>query len=172
MKYERERKKQLKLRQERMIKIITKITQEMNNDIRLRKKSRDIRLKRLKLEDVREKRLAEISSEKIRSEESQIVEESVPEINKKNRKIEDSTVKDLTLEESGKAVENKKENDIARGKRESERFVTKGSKSSVEQVFERDTCFFAIPCIVAFEVSILIFSKILTLPVCSLCQLL
>ncbi|KAK1124218.1 hypothetical protein K0M31_006593 [Melipona bicolor] len=137
-----------------MIKIITKITQEMNNGIRLRKKPRDICLKRLKL-DTSQKSLAEISFEKIRSEESLTDEKSVPEINERNRKIEDSTVRDLKLEESRrKDVENKKEEDTAEGKRESEKFAVKGSNSSIEQVFERDTCFFAIPCIVTFEVNI------------------
>lgn len=152
MKYEQEREKQLKLRQERMIKIITKITQEMNDDIRLRKKPRDICLKRLKLEKIGEKSLADISFDKIRIEDSQTDEKSVPAINERDCKIEDST--GLKLEKSRKNVENKEEEDIAEGKRESEKFVVKRSRSSTEQVFERDACFFAIPYIVTFEVNI------------------
>lgn len=158
MKHERERKKQLRLRQERLIKIITKIAREMNNGIRLWKKPKDVCLKKTKLKEISGGSLSEIFFEKIQGEESLIAEKTVPEDNEKDRKVEDS---ELKLEEDKKDVEGKKD---AEAKKEGhpledegdfEKFVVKESKSSIEQVFEQDTCFFAIPSIVTFDVNIL-----------------
>lgn len=158
MKHERERKKQLRLRQERLIKIITKIAQEMNNGIRLWKKPKDVCLKKTKLKEISGGSSSEIFFEEIQGEESLIAEKTVPEDNEKDRKVEDS---ELKLEEDKKDVEAKKD---AEAKKEGhpledegdfEKFVVKESKSSIEQVFEQDTCFFAIPSIVTFDVNIL-----------------
>lgn len=158
MKHERERKKQLRLRQERSIKIIAKIAQEMNNGIRLWKKPKDVCLKETKLKEISEGSLSEIFFEEIQGEESLIAEKTVPEDSEKDRKVEDS---ELKLEEGKKDVEAKKD---AEAKKEGHtledegdfgKFVVKESKSSIEQVFEQDTCFFAIPSIVTFDVHIL-----------------
>ena len=152
MKHERERKKQLRLRQERLIKIITKIAREMNNGIRLWKKPKDVCLKKTKLKEISGGSLSEIFFEEIQGEESLIAEKTVPEDNEKDRKVEDS---ELKLEEGKKYVEAKKEGHPLEDEGDFEKFVVKESKSSIEQVFEQDTCFFAIPSIVTFDVNIL-----------------
>lgn len=158
MKRERERKKQLRLRQERLIKIITKIAQEMNNGIRLWKKPKDVCVKKTKLKEISEGSLSEILFEEIQGEESLITEKTVPEDSEKDRKVEDSG---LNLKEDKKDVEAKKDAEAKKEGRtledeeDFEKFLVKESKSSIEQVFEQDTCFFAIPSIVTFDVNIL-----------------
>lgn len=158
MKHERERKKQLRLRQERLIKIITKIAQEMNNGIRLWKKPKDVCVKKTKLKEISEGSLLEILFEEIQGEESLITEKTVPEDSEKDRKVEDSG---LNLKEDKKDVEAKKDAEAKKEGRtledeeDFEKFLVKESKSSIEQVFEQDTCFFAIPSIVTFDVNIL-----------------
>lgn len=152
MKHERERKKQLRLRQERLIKIITKIAQEMNNGIRLWKKPKDVCVKKTKLKEISEGSLSEIFFEEIQGEESLIAEKTVPEDSENDRKFEDSGLKP---EEDKKDVEAKKEGRTLEDEENFEKFLVKESKSSIEQVFEQDTCFFAIPSIVTFDVNIL-----------------
>lgn len=152
MKHERDRKKQLRLRQERLIKIITKIAQEMNNGIRLWKKPKDVCVKKTKLKEISEGSLSEVLFEEIQGEESLITEKTVPEDNEKDRKVEDSGLK---LEEAKKDVEAKKEGRTLEDEEDFEKFLVKESKSSIEQVFEQDACFFAIPSIVTFDVNIL-----------------
>lgn len=151
MKHERERKKQLRLRQERLIKIITKIAQEMNNGIRLWKKPKDVCVKKTKLKEISEESSSEIFFEEIQGEESLIAEKTVPEDNEKDRKIEDL---ELKLEKDKEDAEAKKEGRTLEDEENFEKFLVKESKSSIEQVFEQDTCFFAIPSIVTFDVNI------------------
>lgn len=151
MKHERERKKQLRLRQERLIKIITKIAQEMNNGIRLWKKPKDVCVKKTKLKEISEESSSGIFFEEIQGEESLIAEKTVPEDNEKDRKIEDL---ELKLEKDKEDAEAKKEGRTLEDEENFEKFLVKESKSSIEQVFEQDTCFFAIPSIVTFDVNI------------------
>lgn len=151
MKHERERKKQLRLRQERLIKIITKIAQEMNNGIRLWKKPKDVCVKKTKLKEISEESSSGIFFEEIQGEESLIAEKTVPEDNEKDRKIEDL---ELKLEKDKEDAEAKKEGRTLEDEENFEKFLVKESKSSTEQIFEQDTCFFAIPSIVTFDVNI------------------
>ncbi|KOC68528.1 hypothetical protein WH47_06319 [Habropoda laboriosa] len=137
-KYEEERKERSKLRHERTIMIVKKIVREMDTGIRLPKK-RKYR-KKFEVEEICEESFEEISFEEVHSQELPTMQES----------FQGSTSK--FPEEEQKVEKMKEEKEV---EKKEEEFLSevdlKKSRSSIEQVFPRDTCFFAIPSAVIFE---------------------
>ncbi|XP_076751574.1 uncharacterized protein LOC143423853 [Xylocopa sonorina] len=157
IKYEQEKKKQLKLRQQRMISIVKSVMQEMNNGTRWLKKSSDGRSKKIELE-ITEESLAEISLEKISNEKSATQKGTskystiiMPNVPKLLRQDNDMTRSDLTSEETERITAENKYVVVEKEGITSESIMLKESKSSIEQVFPEDTCFLAIPSIVTFN---------------------
>lgn len=151
MKYKKEKKKQERLREQRKMQIIAKIIREMNDDV-LSRKPKYICSKRYKIKEITS--VEETSFEDFRNEELAIVEkdksmeEQVAEESEKDYRIED-----LSLEEYDDKTKPKGNEIILK------KIVLKKSiKTSLKQkTFPIDTCFYATPSVVIFEVLDLFF---------------
>lgn len=150
MKSKKEKKKQEKLRKERKMEIIAKIFREMRDDI-FPRRPKYICSKRYKVKEITS--VEKTSFEEIRSEEFAIVEkdenmpmmeEQVGEASERENKIEEEW-----LEEDEKDDEAKVKGDEIILKKI---VLKKSVKTSKEQVFPIDTCFYATPSVVIFEV--------------------
>ncbi|CAL7945540.1 unnamed protein product [Xylocopa violacea] len=147
IKCEQEKKKQLKLRQQRMIGIIKRVMQEMNNGTRSLKKPKGGPSKKIKFE-IAEQSLVEIFSTREEAcKHSFKITPSVPKLTKHDNKIHS----EFKFERTGRITAEKKDTVLETEEITSESVMLKGSESSIEQVFPEDTCFFAIPSIVTFN---------------------
>ncbi|KAG9429456.1 hypothetical protein HZU67_08786 [Apis mellifera carnica] len=149
LKYKKEKKKQERLREQRKMQIIAKIIREMNDDV-LSRKPKYICSKRYKIKEITS--VEETSFEDFRNEELAIVEkdksmeEQVAEESEKDYRIED-----LSLEEYDDKTKPKGNEIILK------KIVLKKSiKTSLKQkTFPIDTCFYATPSVVIFEIEIM-----------------
>lgn len=146
MKKKKEKKKQERLREQRKMEIIAKIIREMNDEILSRKpkyicsKSYKIKeitsVKKTSFEEVRDEKFAIVEKDK----NIPVTEGQVAEASEKDNKIED-----LRLEENDKT--NEKGDEIILKK-----IVLKKSIKTTLKTFPKDTCFYATPSVIIFEV--------------------
>lgn len=148
MKSKKEKKKQEKLREERKMEIIAKIFREMRDDI-FPRIPKYICSKSYKVKEITS--VEKTSFEEIRSEEFAIVkkDENISVMKEQVGEASENKIEKESLEEDEKDDEAKVKGDEIILKK----IVLKQSvKTSKEQVFPIDTCFYATPSVVIFEV--------------------